>query len=80
MLLPKRISSRRWFIVAGIFLANVPIGYLRADDAAANQCQSHGTTIQWFANPQTAAERAEKQSKLLFVMHLSGNFAKQEFT
>ena len=80
MLLPKRISCRRWIIVSGIFLASVPIGRMRAEDFAANQCQSHDTTIQWFADPQAAAKQAEEQSKLLFVMHLSGNFAKQEFT
>ena len=80
MLLSKRISCRRWLIVAGVFLASAPIGRLHADDSAANQCQTHGTTIQWFADPQAAAERAKQQSKLLFVIHLSGNFAKQEFT
>jgi len=43
-------------------------------------CGTLGTAIEWVAPPERAARLAEKEDKLLMVMHLSGNFAKEEFT
>lgn len=39
-----------------------------------------GTGVEWIANLNEATEAAAKQHKLLFVMHISGNFARDEFT
>ena len=39
-----------------------------------------GTTIQWAGDPQTAAKKAEKEEKLVFVLHVSGYFEDPKFT
>ena len=39
-----------------------------------------GTAILWEPDPHLAALRARMESKLLFVVQLSGNFAKTSFT
>ena len=38
------------------------------------------TAVEWADSPQRAADLASEQSKLLFVMHLSGDFSKAEST
>ena len=40
----------------------------------------HGTQVSWYPDTESARVAAEKQGKMLFVMHLSGNLAKQQFT
>ena len=39
-----------------------------------------GTTITWYDEPQVAARLAKEQGKLVFVIQISGNFAREEFT
>ena len=39
-----------------------------------------GTTVEFVASPKLAAEQALQQHKLLFVLHLSGNFEDPGFT
>jgi hypothetical protein len=39
-----------------------------------------GTAVQFVANPEAAAEQARKEKKLLFVLHVSGNFEDSGFT
>ena len=39
-----------------------------------------GTTIDWVGTPEKAAPLAAEQKKLLFVIQVSGNFAREEFT
>ena len=41
---------------------------------------SHGTALHWAASPAAAAEQARAQGKLVFLIHVSGNFAIPEFT
>lgn len=40
----------------------------------------HGTTVEWETSPEAAAERARREHKLVFVLHLAGEFAQEEFT
>lgn len=47
---------------------------------AAAGCELHGTCVSWAPNLETAQNMAREQAKLLFVVHLSGNFAKPTFT
>ena len=44
------------------------------------QTASYHTAVAWHALPAEAAHEAAQQNKLLVVLHLSGNFAKTEFT
>ncbi len=39
-----------------------------------------GTAIDWYADRDEAVRVAKQRGKLLFVMQLSGNFAREEFT
>lgn len=42
--------------------------------------ETYNTQIPWIASLDEAAKQAERQKKLLLVMHISGNFARSEFT
>lgn len=39
-----------------------------------------GTTIQWMSSPDAAWRAAVDEDKLVFMIQVSGNFARQEFT
>jgi len=39
-----------------------------------------GTSVHWVATPDEAGKLAEKEHKLVFLIQVSGNFARQEFT
>jgi hypothetical protein len=54
-----------------------------ATDQAAPVCQvdhHYGTSIDFVDSPTAAAEQALKDGKLLFVLHVAGNFEKDAFT
>lgn len=57
-----------------------PAAKSKAQYEIVNGCSNFGTAINWVASPKEAAELARKESKLLMVMQLSGNFAKEAFT
>lgn len=40
----------------------------------------HGTRVDFLCSPQEAAERAQKEKKLYFLLHVSGNFEDKKFT
>ena len=40
----------------------------------------HGTSIDFLSNPSEAAKQAKKEEKLVFVLHVSGNFEDPRFT
>jgi hypothetical protein len=42
--------------------------------------ESYGTTIRWAGSPSEAAARAKEEEKLVFVLHVSGNFEDPRFT
>jgi hypothetical protein len=41
---------------------------------------AHGTRVRFLINPEQAARQARRQGKLLFLLHLSGNFEDTRFT
>lgn len=43
-------------------------------------CGEFGTSVQFEKTPSDAARKALKQEKLVFVLHVSGNFEEPEFT
>jgi hypothetical protein len=43
-------------------------------------CGDYGTTIEFEDSPKDAAVRAKKEEKLVFVLHVSGNFEDPRFT
>jgi hypothetical protein len=52
-----------------------------ADKAADCGCtKTHGTNVQFFDTPSEAATQAKKEQKLVFVLHISGDFENPDFT
>jgi hypothetical protein len=43
-------------------------------------CETFGTSVEFVANPREAARQAADDHKLLFVLHVSGNFEESQFT
>jgi hypothetical protein len=61
---------------AGLCLAPLPA--FAGDKAAPSG--SCGTSIDFYDTPKEAARQAEKEEKLVFVLHVSGNFEDPRFT
>jgi hypothetical protein len=56
---------------------------LLAGSARGQECASsdtYGTAIHWVRTAAEAQKLARQQDKLIFVVHLSGNFTRDEFT
>ena len=49
-------------------------------DGCKDGCGRFGTRIDFYKTPQEAAKAAVKEEKLVFVLHLSGIFEKEDFT
>jgi hypothetical protein len=47
---------------------------------AAPACETFGTRVQFVSNPTDAARMARQENKLMFVLHISGNFEDARFT
>jgi hypothetical protein len=45
-----------------------------AADKSAPTCGRFGTTVEFVATPSEAARQAQKEEKLVFVLHVSGLF------
>jgi hypothetical protein len=43
-------------------------------------CGSFGTSVEFAESPAEAAKQAKKQEKLVFILHVSGNFEDPKFT
>ena len=54
------------------------LGLTLADDAPS--CGKHGTSVNFFDTPAQAAKEAKKDGRLVFVLHVSGNFEDPRFT
>lgn len=46
----------------------------------AGGCSGHGTNVEFYDTPSEAAVHAKKEQKLVFVLHVSGNFEEPRFT
>jgi len=51
-----------------------------APEKGGGTCSSHGTQVEFFDTPSEAATVAKKEQKLVFVLHVSGNFEDPRFT
>jgi len=58
------------------------VGTLSEQEEAEQTCTGDnlGTMITWFEDTKDAAKLAREQDKLVFLIQVSGNFAKEEFT
>ena len=55
-------------------------GIAMSQAAEPSSCGQYGTALQWTAEVNAAFSQARDQSKLVLVLHLSGNFTKSSFT
>jgi len=53
---------------------------LAPDKDKPTTCGSFGTQVEFVDTPSEAAKLAKKQEKLVFVLHVSGNFEDPRFT
>jgi len=49
-------------------------------DKSEGGCGSFGTQVEFVDTPSEAARQARKEQKLVFVLHVSGNFEDPRFT
>jgi hypothetical protein len=61
------------------------VGLLLASPAAwgadsEKACDTHGTSVEFVNTPGEAARLAKQQQRLVFVLHVSGNFEDPRFT
>jgi hypothetical protein len=57
-----------------------PSPFVEKDKTDETSCGSHGTKITFVDTPKEAAAQAKKEQKLVFVLHVSGNFEDPRFT
>lgn len=81
------MACMRWLTSIGLafMVMAAPSGVFGADlkaasDGPASQCGNHGTTVEFLDTPSEAARKALKEEKLVFVLHVSGNFEDPRFT
>jgi len=53
---------------------------LPQEEGELEDTDQHGTAVHWLASLDEATTLADEQGKLVFVLHVSGNFALPEFT
>ena len=71
---------RHWIsMAAGLCLAAL-IGPGQASDKSEGACGAFGTAVEFVDTPSAAAQQAKKDEKLVFVLHVSGNFEDPRFT
>jgi len=73
----------RWLALGCIALwtgAAVQAADDKAKLPAAATCSTYGTSVQFEKTPKDAAKRAEKEEKLVLVLHISGLFEDPDFT
>jgi hypothetical protein len=74
----------RW-LLCGVLAAGcgMPIlagGLKSAKGSNAATCGDYGTTVHFEKTPKIAADKAAKEEKLVFVVHVSGLFENSDFT
>jgi hypothetical protein len=68
------MRSLAWLTAIGLSFA--PLGAWAAESG----CSGHGTSIDFYDTPSQAATQAVKKERLVFVLHVSGNFEDPRFT
>jgi hypothetical protein len=65
---------------AGLLLAPLAGLGAPAEKPKEGGCGSFGTSVEFVDTPSEAARIARKEQKLVFVLHVSGNFEDPRFT
>ena len=72
--------NRWWLIVPGVLCLAALGGPASAGDKASEGACGFGTAVEFVDTPREAAQQAKKDGKLVFVLHVSGNFEDPRFT
>jgi hypothetical protein len=67
-----RVWLAGWLLAGGLVVT--------ASAEGPGGCETHGTTVRWITSPDAAWRLARHEDKPVFLLHLSGNFAKDAFT
>jgi hypothetical protein len=68
------------FLAAGFLLSCLLCPVARGNDSKGEGCSGHGTSVNFYDTPSIAARHAQKEEKLVFVLHVSGHFEDPRFT
>ena len=74
----SRIAVR--FPAAALLVAAMAVGTMLPRETAAQDCGDYGTSVTFVESPTEAAKQALRREKLVFVLHVSGNFELPEYT
>ena len=90
------MALTRWHLVAALLAPLVAVGSIWAtqqlsgvaeppaasvpDGDKSPACGSFGTSVEFVDTPREAAKKAKQEQKLVFVLHVSGNFEDPRFT
>ncbi len=75
---PCILPSKPWFALADLAIAEP--GSCRNVQTVCAINRSLNTALSWAKSPAEAAEQAERDGKLVFLIHVSGNFEDPGFT
>ena len=73
------MRASAWLLAAGLGLV-FSLGSLSAAEEKQESCGDYGTSVNFMATPQDAAKWAKKQEKLVFILHVSGEFENSGLT
>jgi hypothetical protein len=60
-------------LIAGLCLGLAPAAWGEGQTPPGT-CGSYGTAVEFVGSPKEAAQQAEKEQKLVLVLHVSGHF------
>ena len=72
-----------WCIALCLGMTSVPLAWAHGPKVKGSQaktCGDYGTTVDFAASPVDAAVKALKEQKLVFVLHISGEFEDSDRT
>ena len=75
-----RIHRWAWAGLVAAMLASPAAADPKNDASEPATCGEYGTSVHFEKTPSDAAKKALKEEKLVFVLHVSGNFEDSEFT
>jgi hypothetical protein len=71
---------RRVIMHAAIGLCLAGLAHAAGNSKTEGVCSTFGTKVEFVSTPSEAARLAKKEQKLVFVLHVSGNFEDPRFT
>jgi len=79
---PQTISAMQdgIFVLPAMSLATAPTTELTAGGVACSSDRTLGTAITWAESPRAAFVEARRSNKLVYLIHVSGNFEQPGFT